>query len=48
MSGQFCPSHPAYGFLPTEIEGLDFLAEPALDLRWSWIPLEVVKILWQR
>ncbi|SDF02886.1 starch phosphorylase [Pricia antarctica] len=25
-----------YGFLPTDIEGVDTLAELALDLRWSW------------
>jgi len=30
------PSHPAYRFLPKEIEGFDSLAELALDLRWSW------------
>ena len=28
--------HSAYGFLRTEIEGFDSLAELALDLRWSW------------
>jgi len=28
--------HPAYRFLPKEIEGFDSLAELALDLRWSW------------
>ena len=27
---------PVYSFLPTDIEGLDSLAELALDLRWSW------------
>ncbi|MDD4972130.1 MAG: alpha-glucan family phosphorylase [Paludibacter sp.] len=27
---------PVYCFLPTDIEGLDSLAELALDLRWSW------------
>ncbi len=27
---------PLYSFLPTDIEGLDSLAELALDLRWSW------------
>jgi starch phosphorylase len=26
----------AYGLLPVEIEGVDSLAELALDLRWSW------------
>ena len=29
-------SHPIYNLLPVEIEGFDFLAELALDLRWSW------------
>ena len=29
-------SHPIYNLLPTEIEGFDFLAELALDLRSSW------------
>ena len=27
---------PAYGRLPTEIEGYGSLAELALNLRWSW------------
>jgi len=27
---------PIYSFLPPDIEGLDALAELALDLRWSW------------
>jgi starch phosphorylase len=36
MSDQLSLSHPAYRFLPTEIEGFDSLAELALDLRWSW------------
>jgi len=27
---------PTYSFLPSDIEGLDSLAELALDLRWSW------------
>ena len=27
---------PLYSFLPADIEGLDTLAELALDLRWSW------------
>ncbi|MDD4921159.1 MAG: alpha-glucan family phosphorylase [Bacteroidales bacterium] len=27
---------PIYCFLPTDIKGLDSLAELALDLRWSW------------
>lgn len=29
-------SSPIYNLLPTEVEGFDSLAEPALDLRWSW------------
>jgi len=36
MSDQMCVSGPAYGLLPTEIEGFDSLAELALDMRWSW------------
>ena len=29
-------NNTVYGFLPTEIDGVDTLAELALDLRWSW------------
>ena len=29
-------SHPIYGLLPMEVVGFDFLAELALDMRWSW------------
>ena len=29
-------NHPIYNFLPTEIKGVDCLAELALDMRWSW------------
>jgi starch phosphorylase len=29
-------SHPRYNLLPTDIEGIDSLAELALDMRWSW------------
>ena len=36
MSDELRLSHPAYRFLPMEIEGFDSLAELALDLRWSW------------
>jgi hypothetical protein len=36
MSDQVRLSHPAYRFLPKEIEGFDSMAELALDLRWSW------------
>jgi starch phosphorylase len=28
--------HEIYGLLPLDIEGMDVLAELALDLRWSW------------
>ena len=28
--------HPLLSFLPPEIEGVDALAELALELRWSW------------
>ena len=28
--------HPQYNLLPTDIEGIDALAELALDMRWSW------------
>lgn len=27
---------PFYSFLPTDLEGVNFLTELALDLRWSW------------
>src|SRR5450631_1845033 len=36
MTYQSRVSNPIYGFLPTEIEGFDSLAELALDMRWSW------------
>lgn len=36
MSKQIRVSHPIYSLLPTEVEGLDPLAELALDMRWSW------------
>ena len=29
-------NHPQYNLLPTDIEGIDSLAELALDMRWSW------------
>ena len=29
-------NNQVYGFLPTDIDGVDDLAELALDLRWSW------------
>ena len=36
MSKQTRVSHPIYSLLPTEVEGVDSLAELALDMRWSW------------
>jgi len=36
VSEQSRGSHPIYDLLPKEIEGFDFLAELALDMRWSW------------
>ena len=36
MSGQSLTDNLINSFLPTDIEGFDFLAELALDLRWSW------------
>jgi len=36
MSEKIAIHKPVYSFLPTDIEGLDSLAELALDLRWSW------------
>ncbi|MGD9948124.1 MAG: alpha-glucan family phosphorylase [Desulfobulbus sp.] len=36
MSQQARVLHPLYNFLPTEIEGVDSLAELALDMRCSW------------
>jgi starch phosphorylase len=36
MSEKTAIHKPIYSFLPTDIEGLDSLAELALDLRWSW------------
>jgi starch phosphorylase len=36
MNDQTRVSHPIYDLLPTEIEGVDSLAELALDMRWSW------------
>ena len=36
MSNQKCVNHPLYSLLPTDLEGVDSLAELALDLRWSW------------
>ena len=36
MSEQSPVKNPAYGFLPTHLEGFDALAELALDMRCSW------------
>jgi starch phosphorylase len=36
MSKQSPAGKPIYSLLPTEVEGVDSLAELALDLRWSW------------
>jgi starch phosphorylase len=36
MSKLIPAHHPTYHLLPTEIEGLDSLAELALDMHWSW------------
>jgi starch phosphorylase len=36
MSDPARAGHPAFGRLPTEIEGFESLAELALNLRWSW------------
>ena len=36
MKGKLNVLKPVYSLLPKDIEGLDTLAELALDLRWSW------------
>ena len=36
MSSPICVNNPTWSLLPTDIEGLDSLADLALDLRWSW------------
>ena len=36
MSSPIRVSNPIWSLLPTDIEGLDALAELALDVRWSW------------
>src|ERR1035438_1602663 len=36
MSQQIPVSQPIYSLFPTDIEGVDSLAELALDMRWSW------------
>ena len=35
-SGQPLVNNQVYGFIPTDIDGVDKLGELALDLRWSW------------
>jgi starch phosphorylase len=46
MSKQVSVSDPIHGFLRTEVEGFDLLAELALDLRWSWS--HTADDLWQQ
>ena len=36
MSSRTPVSKPIYSLLPTDVEGIDSLAELALDMRWSW------------
>ena len=36
MSIQTRVSNQIYSFLPTDVDGVDSLAELALDMRWSW------------
>ncbi len=36
MSNPIRVGNPAWSLLPTDIDGLDALAELALDMRWSW------------
>lgn len=36
MSRRAPVSQPTYSLLPTDVEGIDSLAELALDMRWSW------------
>ena len=36
MSTPIRAGHPLWNLLPSDIAGLDALAELALDLRWSW------------
>src|ERR1035437_4783797 len=36
MSEQVPISQPVYSLFPTDVEGVDSLAELALDMRWSW------------
>lgn len=36
MNNKTLGRDPLYGFLHTEVEGVDALAKLALDIRWSW------------
>jgi starch phosphorylase len=36
VSSQIRVSNPIWSLLPTDVDGLDALAELALDVRWSW------------
>ena len=36
MNKQPFNTNQIYGFLPSDIEGIDSLAELALNIRWSW------------
>jgi len=36
MSNPTPAGHSNYNLLPTDVDGVDLLAELALDLRWSW------------
>ncbi len=36
MNKEKFANYELYGFLPSEFEGIEILAELALDLRWSW------------
>ena len=38
MSKQAPVSKPIDSLLPTDVDGFDFLAELAMDMRWSWMP----------
>ncbi len=38
MSEPKSVGNPLFSFLPSDIEGVDSLAEIALDMRWSWNP----------
>jgi hypothetical protein len=57
MSDPISTSQAPYNLLPTDIEGVDYLAELALDLHLAIrgsgsvngvIPLEDRRVLWQR